>query len=798
MNDSNLDNKASLKQKLIVTSMATAMGITVAPVSFAQEATLEEVIVTARQRAESSQDIPMTISTLSGEDIERQGITTLEDFSRFVSNLNVQTTAPGQNTIVFRGVSDGGGFLVDPTAAIYLDEQAMSMTSMAPDIYPVDIARIEALSGPQSTLFGASSQTGTVRVVTNKPDMEGTDITGNMSIGTSGVSKGENGFDFDTTVNMPIIEDKLAARFSVFSAEDGGFIDSVPGMTVVDEYTGLGGLVSNLNELNPHLDTVEDDINSVEWWGGRVAVKWQMSDDWAATVSHNFQEIEANGFNDFDPTVGDLETVKFYDEYRTDEWKNTSLIIEGDLGFAQLTVAGSYYDRETVYQHDTQTYSAYFMYTFGYYAGYATYQFGADPVGALINDQINESDTLEVRLSHTGDKYSWTAGVFYMDSYENWDFTSFLDGYVNGPAFATWSGYAAYYDISIAPTDTWWHSNQTTTREDKAVFGEIDIKVSDRLSLLLGGRYYEVDRYISYFVEKPAGYPNNFTPDRTAVDDGFIPKVGLQYDLSDNIMVWGVYSEGYRVGGTNRARGTPTLPVEYGQDIIENKEIGLKSSWAENTIQFNATYYEMSWSDMQLELTDPAFSIGEPWQAVVANLGDGTVKGMDVDLTALVGDIQFGFNMTKVFDAYVNPMQSYPDARFEGGVADLGLDAKSTLPLFGDISYSLYTEYVGPINLFGDDTQGFARVQHSYNGESLNQLSDGGNAPRFTQGDYRVTDLIMGFDVGDWKAQLSLNNITDERGISFRDSSDFDPYYGRYSDSVIRPKNYSISLRRYF
>ena len=103
----------------------------------------------------------------------------------------------------------------------------------------------------------------------------------------------------------------------------------------------------------------------------------------AATVTHNHQEIEANGFNDFDPMVGDLETVKFYDEYRTDEWKNTSLVIEGDLGFAELTIAGSYYDRETVYQHDTQTYSAYFMYTLGYYAGYATYQFGTDPVGAL-------------------------------------------------------------------------------------------------------------------------------------------------------------------------------------------------------------------------------------------------------------------------------------------------------------------------------------------------------------------------------------------------------------------------------
>ena len=137
------------------------------------------------------------------------------------------TTAAGQNTIVFRGVSDGGGFLVDPTAAIYLDEQAMSMTSMAPDIYPVDIARIEALSGPQSTLFGASSQTGTIRVITNKPDAEGTDVSGNIGVGLSSVKGGDAGHDFDATLNIPLVEDKLALRVSVFSAEDGGFIDNV-------------------------------------------------------------------------------------------------------------------------------------------------------------------------------------------------------------------------------------------------------------------------------------------------------------------------------------------------------------------------------------------------------------------------------------------------------------------------------------------------------------------------------------------------------------------------------------------
>ena len=378
------EKKISLKQKLIVTSVSSALGLAMAPLAWGAEASLEEIIVTARKRAESSQDIPMTIDTVSGEDIQKQGITTLQDFSRFVSGLNVTTTAAGQNTIVFRGVSDGGGFLVDPTASIYLDEQAMSMTSMAPDIYPVDIARIEALSGPQSTLFGASSQTGTIRVITNKPDASGDEVSGNIGIGLSSVKDGDAGHDFDATVNIPIIEDKFSIRLSGFSAEDGGFIDSVQGNTVVDPSSGAGGLKSNLNSAYPQLDTVEDNINSVEWSGGRVSARWLISDDWSSTLSHNYQKIEANGFNDYDPNVGDLETIKFYDEFRNDEWEQTSLVIDGDLGFAQLTVAASYYDRETIYQHDTQSYAAYFMYTLGVYAGYATYDFGADPV-ELVN-----------------------------------------------------------------------------------------------------------------------------------------------------------------------------------------------------------------------------------------------------------------------------------------------------------------------------------------------------------------------------------------------------------------------------
>ena len=158
-----VDSKArhnTFSKKTVVAGVAAALGAGGSGLVWSAE--LEEVVVTARQRAESSQDIPMMVQAISGEELQKQGITTLEDFSRQVAGLNVQPTTPGQNTIVFRGVSDGGGFLVDPTAAVYLDEQPMSLTSASPDIYPVDLARIEALAGPQSTLYGASSQSGAI------------------------------------------------------------------------------------------------------------------------------------------------------------------------------------------------------------------------------------------------------------------------------------------------------------------------------------------------------------------------------------------------------------------------------------------------------------------------------------------------------------------------------------------------------------------------------------------------------------------------------------------------------------
>jgi outer membrane receptor protein involved in Fe transport len=405
------------RRRLLATSVAAALGTTSA-MTFSAE--LEEIVVTARQRSESSQDIPMMVQSITGEEMEKRGITTMEDYARFVAGLNIQTTTPGQNTIVFRGVSDGGGFLVDPTAAIYLDEQPMSLTSAAPDIYPVDLARVEALAGPQSTLYGASSQSGAVRVITNKPDP--TESSANVGVGIGSTRNGGNSYDVDATINLPL-SDKIAIRLSGFKAEDAGYIDNVLGTTVFDDVfgTGLGGQKTNSS-------MVEDDINSVEWQGARAAIRWLVNDEWTVTATANMQDLEAQSFNDFDESIGDLQTVKFADEFRTDEWIQTSLVIEGDLGFAQLVSATSYYDRDFLYQHDTQSYAAYFHYAFGIYYGYATYDFGLDPVGYLQNPQNNESFTQEFRLAGATDRTSWTVGAFYQKSEEFWDFYTYVSG----------------------------------------------------------------------------------------------------------------------------------------------------------------------------------------------------------------------------------------------------------------------------------------------------------------------------------------------------------------------------------
>ena len=249
---------------------------------------LEEVIVTARKRDENIQDIPQSIQAFSQQDITRVGITSLSDVAKFVPAMTVVGATAGFNKIIFRGLADSvRPFIADSSAAIYLDEQPLTTGAQSPEIRPIDLERIETLAGPQGTLYGASSQSGTVRYIVAKPDPTAFDA--NVGGGLHTVSGGGSGWDADAMINIPLIKDTLAIRLVGFGAKDAGFIDNVLSNTPgrLDADTGEQIIGSKTNAA-----LVEDNFNSADWKGARVSAKWFINDDVGADRHLQLQRLE--------------------------------------------------------------------------------------------------------------------------------------------------------------------------------------------------------------------------------------------------------------------------------------------------------------------------------------------------------------------------------------------------------------------------------------------------------------------------------------------------------------------------
>jgi outer membrane receptor protein involved in Fe transport len=261
-------------------AVAITTALYTAPFTFAAEAPaatrLEEIIVTGRKRVESVMEVPASIQALTSDDILAMGARGMHDYSRFIPSLNVITYGAGDTVVVFRGaLSDEGGELAQGTSSVYLDEVSVSSTSVQPSIRMVDIERIEALAGPQGTLYGSDAVAGTLRIITKKPEMNTFDILADVS-GRNG-SEGEDSFDHSIVVNLPLVEDRLALRLVGFTAKDGGFIDNVFGHTPDSDTTGKA-LPSGFGNLD-NADFVEKNWNDSEIDGWRAALKWDINED---------------------------------------------------------------------------------------------------------------------------------------------------------------------------------------------------------------------------------------------------------------------------------------------------------------------------------------------------------------------------------------------------------------------------------------------------------------------------------------------------------------------------------------
>jgi iron complex outermembrane receptor protein len=776
-------------------AVSTALSVAAGAAS-AQEVTgLGEVIVTATRRAERLQDVSESIAAFDSATLAMRGVQQIDDIVKYIPGMSIAQREPGGTTIVFRGVASSGiQFGAVSSSALYLDEQPITQSGRNPDPRFIDIERVEALRGPQGTLYGASSQSGTLRVITAKPDPTGFDAWTEAQV--SSVSEGDTGYDVSAMLNVPLAEDRVSLRLVGFAAEDAGFIDNV--------------LMPSQGDTFDNADVVEEDVNTVETVGGRAALRFDFTESVSATLSGIYQDISADGHSDITPNstddrgytgVGDLEQVRFSQESLDDSWYQLGLTLNAGTPIGDLVISASYFDRDFHYEADATDYEFNFncpRYD-AYYnlnpplpfcqPNYVIYDFGGDPRGFAQNDEQTEITTFEARLQSPADsesRWSWLAGVFYSKEKGHTQFDSFVNGYADTPAFFYINEYS-YYDAVVQPTDQWWIGLYDTELEQRAVFGELSFDVTENFTITAGARWFEYDRFFHLHQEAPVGFEGFTLTDATAdtTDDGTVGKFNLTYRLNDDRMIYATWSEGFRNGGNNPVRPTSILPREFDSDTLTNIEVGAKTEWLNNRLRFNIALYSMTWDDFAVQIEDPQPTV---FQLGYVNLPSADITGFESEFSFAINeawqlDATLGYNEAEVAQTI--------ELDFEGDVV-LTVEEGSRLPLTPDWTASLGIEYRAAGRLL--EAQPFARLDLAYVGESVNNLAGiesvvaaGGVQ---VQEAYETGDFRVGLEGERWSAALFVDNVWDERANLFLSNR-----WAVQRQSINRPRTVGLQFR---
>jgi len=787
----------------LATAVATVLGtIPIHQIAAAEtddkSATVDEVLVTVRKRQETVQDIPATVQALSEDFLEEVGAKNMEDYTRFIPGVTLISYTPGSSSIIFRGISTGvSDFIAVAGASVYLNDSSITSVASQPDVRMIDVQGVQALAGPQGTIYGGSAQAGIMRIQTNQPDLSGFEgsVGGDFRSGPDS----DASYSVNAMLNIPMSEE-FAIRIAAEKANDGGFIDNVLGHTPDGSSLFNSYVPAEAGTMN-NSNVAEKNWNGVDYSTFRVSARWEPNDDWAVTFMHHRQTNEAHGENDYNPYVGDLQTVYFNENYRKDEWDLTSLTVEGDLGWAELVSTVSFFKRDINSTYDSTVYFRYYnqwcasAYWFDTYPDPANIENGtaygiylpAYCVGTSVDSDLtaktdgpawNENLAWETRLSHQGDKFDWLGGIFFEKGEDNWDSHWALPTTSDGNAYgdsisAEYYGWAYGEDYSNAEGP--WLSTDRTDWTQSAIFGEVTWHINDKTDLTVGGRYFKRDNDKNYIAYLPdVRMSDEFGPGGIAhgvasgTDSDFVPKVNLSYKLDDNKMIYGLYSKGFRPGGTNRGRGEEgrtVFPRVFGADYVENYELGAKTRWADNTVQLNMSIFYMDWSDYQLEVIDPSKDpctpeepvfCAQPWQKVVANVGDAHSTGAQVEVSWVPAE---GWE--------VGGNAQWIEAMTDTEVPIANIPSGTRLPNIPSGKVSGWLSRSWEVDFIPGAEMVF-RGQFSYTGESDNQmalLGMGEGNPLHENEDYLIADFSLGLTPGskEWSVSLYLNNATDER-----------------------------------
>lgn len=745
-----------------------------------------DIVVTAQRRDESIQRVPISLQALTPVVLDQHYVKNFDDYTKLLPSVSFQSLGPGKSQLFFRGVtsgSDGDALSTQPTAGVYLDDVPVTTIGGLLDVHIYDVARVEALSGPQGTLFGANSLSGTLRIITNKPDPSGFHAGYDLQLNKFG--KGQAGGVAEAFVNLPL-SDRAAVRIVGFYQRAGGYIDNTLTSRTYQRPHTVAGVVVNSPLTVSNANVVQNDFNGVESYGGRIALGIELDDNWTITPSVTAQEQKGNGSFLYDPRAGDLKVHDFLRGNANDRWYQAALAVQGKIANWDLVYSGGYMQRQNVL---TQDYS---YYTVGYDATYTDYTYFQNALGGSINptqfDKYNlnfTKQTHEARISSpANERFSITAGVFYQRQTNHYRSDFFVPG----------------LSTNVQPTnappvdgDSIYRSDVNRVDTDYAAFAQADFHITPNLTLTGGIRGY---KYINSFkgftgfhgTAVGLGCVSPITAscvslNKSARGSGETHKATLAWQIDPNDMIYVTYSTGFRPGGINRRVATP-----YGEDTLSNYELGWKVNSPDNKIRVNGAIYYERWSGIQYGV------IGFQGTVSFINAGDADIYGAELDAQLKLGGFTFAAS-----GAYNDAKLATPFCTTINGVkrCDLGQVAPvgTRLPVQPIFKSSLTARY----DFDAGSAKPFVQASMLHQSDTTSRLSVKenallGNTPSFT-----TFDVSAGFSLSGIDVQFFVQNLFDTRGELSRNvyypNKVFYQYYRVYP---VKPQLFGVKISQRF
>ena len=774
-------------------------GVRLGPIAFAKamaglptgasaEPVLEEIIVTATKRSESMQSVPLSVSSISGDELRERGLTEFFDYAVTIPNLSFGAATDGMlsnRTVSLRGIEGTN------TTGYYIDDTPITET-IDPRI--LDLERIEVLRGPSGTLYGARSLGGTIRQITRRPDFERAGGWARTELSTTRHSDDLN-YLVAGSFNAPF-NDKVAARFSGLFEERAGVFDRHVGAIA-------NHLAAPATLAGPPSSVIEDvDQQQVAAMQAHLLV--EPSDDLSIAARILHQKIDLDGFPLADVTTGNFDHNRDFDvdEGGDDKWTLYTLNVNYATDQGTFTSATSWFERETFETEASGAFINFLQALPGAAGGFGLFDvIGVRPVTSPIFQTLNfETFVQEVRFASDLDgAWNFVAGAFYQNTDDDEAFQprnyarGLNDNFaalqqtlgIPGPLAAIWP-FGDLVFTSYRPTDV----------EELGIFGEVTFALSDRFSIVAGSRWFDTSvEFSEQQAGLAAGLPLGEDEPLSSVpveggkqsEDGFIFKGAVEYQANDDLFFYASVAEGFRLGGANgtipNTLGCPedlaalglhaVNTSSYQSDDLVSYEAGMKAELGAAT-RLNATLFYIDFDGIQQRIQ---LTCGFQFRG---NFGAARSQGVELELTARPAD-----NFMVMLNI------GYTDAQFTETVAGINQDG-DPLQFVPEWTASLVLDYVVPNALFDMDL--FLRADLSYVDHSLSQV----NAIPRRRGAYEQIGLRIGLSSERYKAALFARNLTDKIANLGDNRSIAAETPGRPRWVVSRPRTVGLEFGVYF